>query len=298
MKPAVFFATPRKLPKVTALAGRVVVLDIAFAADGTGASFDKITGHFIAGLGDRLARWVDHHDHELHQRYASDPRFVLFTKQQHGACPELVTPALVQDTGPVDTVVCHDDLDGIYSAAKWLLEGREPYEGADADARAVDTRTGTCSRVGQWMDRALRGQHRDERLRRDVLGYLVGGLRDPDARGRIDDAADAFALHEERAERLAERYVLQGSLAIVDATGFVEREGHYDKTLVLLLGQKRAKVSMVFDDQTVTFAAAFDSGVDLLALLGIQGGMPTRVSVPRTRLDEAIKRVREGISKR
>ncbi|MFO0563511.1 MAG: hypothetical protein U0269_36140 [Polyangiales bacterium] len=283
----VVFASPRKLPKPAKLNGRVVVLDIAFAADGTGASFETVTEPFLNGLGERLVLWVDHHDHALHSRFAGDSRFVLTTKREHGACPELVTPELVARAGLVDTVVCHDDLDGLYSAAKWILEGREPYEGADADARAVDTRVGELSKRGAWMDRALRGRPRDEKLRSVVVEYLVRGMKDGDAKAMIDDAADEFALHEERAQELAKSYVVEGAVAYVDASGFAQRVGAYDKTLALLLGQERAKVSVVFDEQTVTMAAGFDSGVNLLAIMGIAGGMPTRVSVPRKRLSEA-----------
>ena len=42
-----------------------------------------------------------------------------------------------------------------------------------------------------------------------------------------------------------------------------------------------------------TAAAAFDSGVDLVALLGLTGGMPTRVSVERAKLDEVLAALRE-----
>jgi hypothetical protein len=294
-RPVVVFGSPRKLPKPAKLQGRVVVLDIAFAADGTGASFASVTEPFILGLGERLALWVDHHDHALHGRFRSDPRFVLTTKREHGACPELVTEDIVARAGAVDTVVCHDDLDGLYSAAKWLLGGKEPYAGADDDARAVDTRTGSLSRVGAWMDRALRGRPRDEKLRSIVVDYLVGGLRDADARATIDEAAEAFALQEERASELAKAYVVDGAVAYVDATDFAQRVGPYDKTLALLLGQERAVVSVVYDEQTVTMAAGFDSGVNLLVLLGIDGGMPTRVSVPRARLEEVRGVLRRGV---
>ena len=72
------FATPRKLPKASALKGRVVVLDVAFASEASGGGFEKITKPFIDGLGPRLAAWVDHHDHALHaavqERSALRPR--------------------------------------------------------------------------------------------------------------------------------------------------------------------------------------------------------------------------------
>ena len=118
--PRIAFGTPRKLPRAADLDGRVVVLDIAFAAEGTGTSFEKVTGKLITGLGTRLAAWVDHHDHARHVDYVQDARFLLRTKKQHGACPELVTPELVARIGPVDTIVCHTDFDGLCSAAnRW-----------------------------------------------------------------------------------------------------------------------------------------------------------------------------------
>src|SRR5512143_1794031 len=117
-------STPRTLPDARTLDGRVVVLDIAFAAAGLGTPFESVTGRFIADLGDRLAAWVDHHDHELHERFRADPRFVLASKAEHGACPEMVTPELVARTGPVDAIVAHMALDGLYAAAKWILGGR------------------------------------------------------------------------------------------------------------------------------------------------------------------------------
>ncbi|HEX2882572.1 MAG TPA: hypothetical protein VHO25_23795, partial [Polyangiaceae bacterium] len=130
----VCFATPRKLPKARELQGRVAVLDIAFAGASPTAGFEQITLPLINGLGERLRAWVDHHDHEEHVRFANDPRFVLATKAQHGACPEMITPELVERLGPVDTVVCHTDFDGLVSAAKWLRQGVEPYPGCDRDA--------------------------------------------------------------------------------------------------------------------------------------------------------------------
>src|SRR5262245_33521529 len=102
--PTVVFTTPRKLPKPAALAGRVAVLDIAFAADGMGTPFEETTGAFIAALGSRLAAWVDHHDHDRLEEYNRDPRFCLATKAEHGACPEMVTPEIVAAAGPVDTI--------------------------------------------------------------------------------------------------------------------------------------------------------------------------------------------------
>jgi hypothetical protein len=286
--PRVVFTTPRTLPDARTLEGRVVVLDIAFAASGMGTPFEEVTGRFLHDLGDRLAAWVDHHDHEYHSRYAGDPRFVLATKAEHGACPEMVTPELVERIGPVDTIVTHLDFDGLYAAAKWLLGGAEPYAGADDDARAVDTRTGEPGPTGKLIDRALRGRFRDESLKHRVVRFLVGGCKDREHRAVIKEAAAEFDRMAAETERLAARFSIRGKVAYVDAAA---ARGPYDKTELLLAGQARAPVSIVRDSGMVTIAAPFDSGWDFVALLGLGGGMPTRVSIAESRLDEVLQKI-------
>ena len=71
----------------------------------------------------------------------------------------------------------------------------------------------------------------------------------------------------------------------VDAT---QRKGPYDKTLLLLLGQERARIAAVLDDDSFTLAAPFDSGLNFLTVLGLSGGMPTRVSVAKKPLPDAL----------
>jgi hypothetical protein len=292
--PILAYGTPRKLPKPEELKGRVVVLDVAFAAAGAGgASFEKTTKPFIDKLGSRLSAWVDHHDHQKHALYADDPRFLLRTKAQHGACPEMVTAALVERVGPVDTICCHTDFDGLCAAAKWIRGGHEPYPGADADARAIDTRLGTPSDLAATIDHALRGKPTDEALRGLVVRFLSEGAHDKGLLGPIEDAAFVFKSHEEEARRLALGYEVHGDVAVVDAA---HARTHYDKTLLLLLGQERATMSLVHDKTTVTVAARFDSGIDLLQKLGLEGGMPTRVSVSIGRLGFVLERL--GVKKR
>src|SRR5579862_2003253 len=198
-RPELAFATPRKLPRARELRGRVVVLDVAFASEASGGGFEKITRPLIEGLGSRLAAWVDHHDHALHAHYASDPRFVLTTKAEHGACPEMVTAELVGRVGPVDTIVCHTDFDGLCSAAKWMRDGQEPYPGADDDARAVDTRIGTPSPTAQRIDRAIRAHPRDHALFGLIVRHLTDGLADAALWSPIDTAAEGFAASEDAA---------------------------------------------------------------------------------------------------
>lgn len=283
------FTTPRKLPRPRDLVGRVVVLDIAFASEAGSSGFASVTLPFIEGLGSRLRAWVDHHDSVFHARFTGDPRFLLTTKAEHGACPELITPELVERVGPVDTIVCHSDFDGLASAAKWLRGGVEPYPGADDDARAVDTRTGTVGPIGQRFDHALRGRPRDQALFGLVVRHLAAGLEDTSLWAVIDSAAAEHAKLEATARKLAARYeVVEPGLAFVDVT---TRPGSYDKTLLLLLGQERAKMAVVVDGDTVTFAAPYDSGVSFLQLFGISGGMPTVVSLTRKGLPDALAKL-------
>lgn len=287
LTPELAFATPRKLPKASQLSGRVAVLDIAFAAANSGSGFEKVTLPFIAALGERLRAWVDHHDHAEHARYRDDPRFVLATKAEHGACPEMIVPELVARVGPVDTIVCHTDFDGLASAAKWMRGGIEPYPGCDDDARAIDTRLGTPSEIAERMDRALRGRARDRALFGLIVRHLARGLSDASLWEPIDAAAAELIPIEQETRRAAASYArLPPGVAVVDISHGV---GKVDKTLLLLLGQEREPVSVVIDRDTVNVAARFDSGLNFLQLFGLAGGMPTRVSLPRTRLPAVCK---------
>jgi hypothetical protein len=287
--PEIVFSTPRHLPDARKLRGRVAVLDIAFAADGMGTPFEETTGAFIRALGGRLAAWVDHHDHERQAQFKLDPRFTLATKAEHGACPEMVTPDVVRAAGPVDTLVCHVDLDGLYSAVKWALGGEEPYAGADDDARAVDTRIGAPGPIGEMVDKALRAHFRDEGLKHRIVRWLVDGRKDKPLGREIEEAAADFDRMAQEAVRLADLYEVRGKAVFVDA-GHLARNP-YDKTLLLLEGQKRAAVAIVRDTGMITVAAAFDSGLDFVRLLGLGGGMPTRVSIAESRLAEVLEKL-------
>lgn len=281
------FLTPRTLPHANTLVGRVVVLDIAFAAEGGGSSFAKVTLPFLDGLGSRLAAWVDHHDHERHIDYQHDSRFVLSTKAAHGGCPEMITRELVTRIGPVDTVAMHVDLDGLYSGAKWVLGGVEPYAGADADARAVDTRQGKASRIACTIDWALRARFRDENLKHRILQFLIAKTQAPHHFEVIESIARQIEPLLSQAEKIAERYRVDGNVAYVEAKSSLP----YDKTELLLLGQDRAPIAVVNDTGSLSIAADFDSGLDFVRLLGLGGGMPTRVSVPESRREEVMQKL-------
>jgi hypothetical protein len=294
--PDLVFASPRKLPRAPDLRGRVVVLDLAFAADGMGGpGFAKITGRFIKELGPRLARWVDHHDSDQHAAFRGDDRFVLHTKAEHGACPEIITPELVRLTGPIDTIVAHFDLDGLYAAAKWILGGHEPYPGADDDARAVDTRVGPVSPRAQLIDHALRVHYEDAVLKQRIVHWLVGGLKPGNLHDAIAAAAADFERQAEQARTLAAGYVVDGGVALLHVS---PGGPGFDKTDLLLLGQELAPVAVLVDGTTVNIAAGFESGLNFVTLLGLGGGMPTRVSVPASRLESVLAKIREALRSR
>lgn len=281
------FASPRKLPKFRDLAGNVAVLDIAFASEAGGISFETVTLPFITGLGSRLVAWVDHHDSAHHARFKGDPRFVLSTKAEHGACPEMITPEVVARAGRVDTLVLHVDFDGLASGAKWIRGGVEPYPGCDADARAVDTRLGTPSSIAERMDRALRARPRDQALFGLIVRHLATGLADRSLWEPIDAAGAEMQAMEAETRRLAAGFErVEPGIVFVDAK---KRKSPFDKTLLLLIGQERARISVVLDGDSVTFAAGFDSGVNFLEAFGISGGMPTRVSIQRSKAAAALE---------
>lgn len=283
------FGTPRKLPKATQLIGSVVVLDIAFAGN-EGGGFEKVTLPLIQGLGERLIGWIDHHDHARHVEYADDPRFLLATKAQHGACPEMIDPLLVTRIGAADTILCHSDFDGLASAAKWLRHGVESYPGADDDARAIDTRTGVPSAWGELFDRAIRARPRDANLHKQIVHLLADGLADEAALSAVRAAAEELVPIERETARAAQAYRRYprrggGGVAVVNI-----EKGYQalDKTGLLLLGQELETISVVVDRQAITVAAAFDSGLNFLKLFSLDGGMPTRVSVARSKLNDVL----------
>lgn len=279
--PSLAIGTPRRLPKASSLNGRVVVLDVAFAGAQSGG-FEKVTLPFIRGLGERLRAWVDHHDHDEHGRFANDPRFLLRTKAEHGACPELIDEALVERIGPIDTICHHNDFDGLASAAKWIRGGIEPYPGCDADARAIDTRLGIPSDRATTIDRALRARPRDHALYEFIVRALADGLTNRTLWEQITQAAAEMEPIETETKRIAERYThLGGEVVGIDVTG---HGAAIDKTLLLLLGQERNAISLVIDRDTVSVAARFDSGLNFLQLFEVSGGMPTRISLPKSRL--------------
>src|SRR3954468_5433748 len=193
-----FVEQPGNLPAPPA-EGRVAVVDVAFAG---GENFEKSTLPFLAALGDRLAIWIDHHEHPVGwSRFRDDPRFLLVPNRVAHACPELVTPEVVRRAGPVGVVVAHADFDGLLSAVKFLRGGNPPWPEADEDARAADS----PGRGHAWSPRArliadaldhaaaeLRTAQR-ETLRQQITEALVSGEMPKELQRRMDQLAQAQA---------------------------------------------------------------------------------------------------------
>jgi hypothetical protein len=118
---------------------------------------------------------------------------------------------------------------------------------------------------------------------------LVAGCVDRGFGEELDAAAAEFDAKAEETARLAALFEPRGRAVYVDAGRLAQ--GAFDKTELLLAGQRRAPVAIVEEAGMITIAAAFDSGLDFVQLLGLGGGMPTRVSIPAARLHEVLAKI-------
>ena len=131
----------------------------------------------------------------------------------------------------------------------------------------------------------------DDQLKRAVVNYLVGGLKAGASDDVIRDAAAEFDRRDAVTQQLAKRFTIRGRVAIVDTEGYA---GQFDKTDLLLAGQAKVPVAMVRDSGQLSIAAAFDSGWDFVALFELGGGMPTRVTIPEGKLDDAVAKINDA----
>jgi hypothetical protein len=260
----VFVEQPSNLPAPPD--GRVAVVDVAFAG---GDNLEKSTMPFLTALGDRLAVWIDHHEHPVAwSRVQGDPRFVLVPNQVAHACPELVTPEVVQRAGKVDVVVAHADFDGLISAVKFLRGGIAPWPEADEDARAADSpgRGHHLSEKGAMVSDALdhgaselRTAQR-ESLRQEIVAALVDGNIPAALQTRLESLA------RKQREALAPADGLAAT-AKEEARGVLVARvpkalpRPLKKALLSKL-EERAAIGVVIEGRAVT-AATFKDGLDL-----------------------------------
>lgn len=246
--------------------GRVAVVDVAFAG---GENFEKSTLPFLQALGDRLAIWIDHHEHPVGwARFRDDPRFLLVPNRIAHACPELVTPEAVRKAGPVDVVVAHADLDGLLSAVKFLRGGAPPWPEADEDARAADSPgrghalSPRAALLNAALDHAaaeLRTEKRDA-LRQQIVAALVAGEIPPALETRIQELARAHAQALEPVDELAAqaREEARGVLVVRVPKALARPV----KKALLSRLEERAPIGVVIEGRAVT-VATFRPDVDL-----------------------------------
>ncbi|MBI1948419.1 MAG: hypothetical protein HYS27_22220 [Deltaproteobacteria bacterium] len=270
---------PRHLP--AAPAGRVVVVDVAFAA---GAQWKSKTKKVIDALGERLVLWIDHHEHkEGWAQYRDDARFVLVpNKVAHGS-PELVTRERVLAAGPVDVIMAHADFDGVVAAAKWLKGGVEPWPGADEDARAVDSPgrghalTERGARFAYAFDEASVAykQAREHALLTKVTLAMASGESDLGLDEELDGLAKAARASEQAARARAAR---EGELAApgVFLVKVDERPDNRTRRNLLVYAEERALIGALLEPDPQgghwLIATTFDERLDLSEVEGFEGG--------------------------
>lgn len=273
---------PRHLPKPPA--GRVVVVDVAFAA---GGQFRSKTLPFIEALGDRLLRWVDHHYHrEGWPRFARDPRFVLVPNREAHACPELVTPALVESTErgePVDVVCAHADFDGLLAAVKWRLGGKAPWPEADEDARAVDSpgRGHTLSERGARYAYAIEEASGRYSLgkRQQFLSELASSILEGEEELGFESLLDELAAAAREAEQTARKLAAEAGREEAPGVFVVRLDKPVENRIrkhLLVYAEERAPIGALYEPDPgggawVT-AATFDEALDLEDVEGFAGG--------------------------
>ena len=246
--------------------GRVAVVDVAVAG---GENFETSTVPFLAALGERLAIWIDHHEHPVGwARFRDDPRFVLVPNRIAHACPELVTPQAVRRAGHVDVVVAHADLDGLLSAVKFLRGGEPPWPEADEDARAADSPgrghalSPKAALLNDALDHAtaeLRTAQR-EALRQQIVQALAAGEMPASLQKRIAELALAHEKALAPVESLAAqaREEARGVLVVRVPKALARPV----KKALLSLLEARAPVGVVVEGRAVT-AATFRDDLDL-----------------------------------
>jgi hypothetical protein len=270
---------PRHLPKVPG--GRAVMLDVAFAAGGQWKSKTKV---FVDALGPRLVRYVDHHEHkDAWAFFKDDPRFLLVPNKIAHACPELITPEVVAAAGKIDDVIAHADFDGALAAVKWMRGGKEPWPGADEDARAVDspgrghTLTDEGARYAWALDEASARFEREAELKflTAVTRSIASGDRDPALDDEIDTLGKAARAAELRDRDVAAR---NGKLEApgVFVVRIDEKPDNRTRRNMLLFAEEHARVGALWEPDPQggawLIAATFDEALDLEKVAGFEGG--------------------------
>lgn len=266
-----FIRRPDALPDPP-VNSRIACVDIAFAA---GDGFSRVTAPFLRKLEDGLAVWVDHHDHPEWPRYARDPRFVLVSKLDARACPQLIDAAVVKRAGAFDEVWAHADFDGCVAAAKLVRGGESPYPEADEDARFADApgRGYRCSERGRRymsaLDQAqIEGVHYDELLDALCRALTDGGQESSALAARIDAYGERLEEHRRALRPVIARAERPHKDLAILAVG---RMSGPDKKFLLRELEAEARVALIHGEGWSTIATFDDETLDLSALPGLRG---------------------------
>jgi hypothetical protein len=120
-----------------------------------------------------------------------------------------------------------------------------------------------------------------------------------EAGGRADAIVAAAGDFERQAAQARsasrERYVIDGGIAVLTC-----RTGRRRSTRPSCCWRPAPapRSRSVVDGVTVNIAASFESGLNFVTLLGLGGGMPTRVSVPASRLNDVLAKIRGALQGR
>jgi len=215
----------------------------------------QMTIDFIRRIGDRLVKWVDHHQGWTTEITGNNPAFVII--------PEAKSCASIIGIDPI------------------LM----------SDAEKADTRTGTLSSRAILIEQAMKANLSDDSIRLVAVKWLLG---DKTAGLDLEEAAKKYAEIQAETERLTATYLIlfDKQVAIVDAR---KSNRYYDLTQLLLAGQKLVPFAIVLtvhpqQGEGLTIATS-RKDVNLVELFGLGSGAPFRVSLPGKRLDEAIEKL-------
>jgi MoaA/NifB/PqqE/SkfB family radical SAM enzyme len=254
-------------------------------------SFLQTTAAFIQYLDDHLILWVDHHPHNCWLNYRKDPRFVLADLASIQSCAQILTTPFCQDIfNEVDTILAHNDLDGLLSAARFLLAGVPPYPAALMDAVAADTRVGELSELGKFLDDAIH-EKPDNQSMNLALEFLLSGAQSRPA--ELIQLSQSYASRTQ-VESLPRQRL--GNCLLADAR---QCQPSVDIHAELVELQQSAPVAILLHHaagrQLMTIATRAP-GLNLPALLGLPGGSPHKVTLDGGHLDEAVSLINQALS--
>lgn len=215
----------------------------------------QMTKNFISLCGDRLAKWVDHHQ-GWPEWFRDNSRFLII--------PEAKSCA---------SIVCTD------------LQMMN-------DADVVDSRSGELSPRGRLINRAIKAEKAEsgDSIRLTAVKWLLG---DDSQKPILEEAEKKYCLIvKPETDKIVRTYRIIGNTAIADAR---KSKKPYDMTELLLEGEKLARFALVHTAQPkfgegITIAT-LDGSIDLSMIFELPSGSPSRVSLRGKKPEEALQKL-------